>query len=441
MRARDISRPDAQSSRVPHTHKTAVSSNSSSSVPLKASASLSRARSDSKKNASRSSRDGGSSSSRRQVNAGITPAEAIRKYHDLLTPFEQSEILGYKNIYFAGHPKARKINGVPNGGRERGSGYDDVRGDYKFVTGDHLEYRYEVLGLLGKGSFGQVVHAVDHKKNVNVAVKVIRNKKKFYQQACVEIKILEKLMRDDYDHRSNVVRVYGYFYFRNHFCITFEVLSMNLYELIKQSKFRGLQLTTIKKFATQILTCLQFLAKQNVIHCDIKPENILLKDRNRGGLRMIDFGSSCYVKETCYAYIQSRFYRAPEVVLGMPYGLPIDMWSFGCVMFELYTGQPLFCGENEQEQIMCIMEILGHPPRHMVARGSRRGTFFEKDNSTPLSIVNSSGKKREPDSKTLAGVTKCTDMVFIAFLARCLEWDPDARITPTDALLHPWVLS
>ena len=111
-------------------------------------------------------------------------------------------------------------------------------GDYKLQMGDHLEYRYEVLSVLGKGSFGQVLKCFDHKKDMLVALKMIRNKKRFHHQALVEVKILEHLMAVDKEHRSNIVRVHGYFYFRNHLCIAFEPLSINLYEFIKNNHFQ-----------------------------------------------------------------------------------------------------------------------------------------------------------------------------------------------------------
>lgn len=93
------------------------------------------------------------------------------------------------------------------------------------------------------------------------------------------------------------------------------------------------------------------------MHCDLKPENILLKHENKSGIKVIDFGSSCFVGQRIYTYIQSRFYRAPEVILGIPYTSAIDMWSFGCIISELYAGFPLFPGESEQEQLAYIMEI------------------------------------------------------------------------------------
>ena len=83
----------------------------------------------------------------------------------------------------------------------------------------------------------------------------------------------------------------------------------------------------------------------------MKPENILLKTHNRSGIKIIDFGSGCFLNEKIYTYIQSRFYRAPEIMLGIPYKMAIDMWSFGCIVAELYTGFPLFPGENEKEYL------------------------------------------------------------------------------------------
>lgn len=105
-------------------------------------------------------------------------------------------------------------------------------------------------------------------------------------------------------------------------------------------------------------------------------ENVLLKQRGSSSIKVIDFGSSCYSHQRVYTYLQSRFYRSPEVILGLPYGTPIDMWSLGCILAELYTGCPLFPGEDEIEQLACIMEVLGLPPEHIINHASRRRLFF-----------------------------------------------------------------
>src|SRR5690606_5233286 len=116
-------------------------------------------------------------------------------------------------------------------------------------------------------------------------------------------------------------------------------------ELIKSQDFKGVELTVIKKIAIQLLQSLLFLQKHSIIHCDLKPENILLTHHGKTGIKLIDFGSSCFLDEKLYTYIQSRFYRAPEIILGIEYGCEIDMWSFGCILVELYSGIPIFPGE------------------------------------------------------------------------------------------------
>ena len=113
---------------------------------------------------------------------------------------------------------------------------------------------------------------------------------------------------------------------------------MNLYEVIKSHNFCGLEQSFIKNIAYQLLTCISFLQIHNIIHCDFKPENILLQDLSKNNVKVIDFGSSCFDNDKLYAYIQSRYYRAPEVILGLGYNPQIDMWSFGCVLAELFAG-------------------------------------------------------------------------------------------------------
>jgi len=161
-----------------------------------------------------------------------------------------------------------------------------IRCAYMQVPHDHLAYRYEVLKVIGKGSFGQVVHAFDHKKGVNVALKMVRNEKRFHRQAQEEIHILEHLRRADVDNSWNVVILLEHFTFRNHICITFELLAMNLYELSKKNKFRGFSLGLVRKFAHSMLKCLLLLYDHRIIHCDMKPENVLLKTPGHSGIKV-----------------------------------------------------------------------------------------------------------------------------------------------------------
>jgi dual specificity tyrosine-phosphorylation-regulated kinase 2/3/4 len=176
-------------------------------------------------------------------------------------------------------------------------------------------------------------------------VKIIRSEEKFTNQSKIEIKILEYIQSHDKIGNSNVVKILDHFMFRTHVvrkfliqCIVFELLEMNLYELIKSHNFSGLEPSFVRNIAIQLLNCIVFLQANSIIHCDLKPENILLMEWNKTNIKVIDFGSSCFDSEKLYAYIQSRYYRAPEVILGLGYNPQIDMWSLGCVLAELFTG-------------------------------------------------------------------------------------------------------
>jgi len=128
-----------------------------------------------------------------------------------------------------------------------------------------------------------------------------------------------------------------------------------LYDLLKQSGFRGIEPELIRKIAIQILNSLNYLTKYKIVHCDIKPENVMLQDTTKSGIRLVDFGSSCFFGQQIYTYIQSRYYRAPEVIFGLKYGSEIDMWSFACLIAELHLGTPIFPGEDEVDQVNLIM--------------------------------------------------------------------------------------
>ncbi|XP_061533139.1 dual specificity tyrosine-phosphorylation-regulated kinase 4 isoform X1 [Phycodurus eques] len=366
----------------------------------------------------------------------MSPSDSIYNFQDRLTEFEKEEIMDYAEIWFHGLC-SQKIEGSRDA--PQNCGYDDEHGSYIRVLHDHIAYRFEVLEVIGKGSFGQVLKCLDHKTNELVAVKMIRNKKRFHHQALVELKILDVIKRKDKDNVHNVIHMKEYFYFRNHLCISFELLGVNLYELIKKNNFQGFSVALIRRFTHALLRCLQMLHREKIIHCDLKPENILLSQRGPGNIKVVDFGSSCYEQQRVYTYIQSRFYRSPEVILGHPYSVAIDMWSLGCILAELHTGYPLFPGESEVEQIACIMELLGMPPNDFVQSASRRRLFFDSKGN-PRNTTNSKGKKRRPNSKELSTTLKTNDALFLDFITRCLTWDPTKRMTPDEGLQHDWIL-
>ncbi|KZV74456.1 kinase-like protein [Peniophora sp. CONT] len=261
-------------------------------------------------------------------------------------------------------------------------GYDNEDYDYILYVNDWLGtdegHKYLILDVLGQGTFGQVVKCQNMKTHEVVAVKVVKNKPAYFNQSMMEVTILELLNNTcDPNDEHHILRLRDSFIHRSHLCLVFELLSSNLYELIKQNQFQGLSTQLVKVFTAQLLDSLTVLKEARLIHCDLKPENILLKSLQSPQIKVIDFGSACHERQTVYTYIQSRFYRSPEVLLGLPYTAAIDMWSLGCIAVELFLGLPLFPGTSEYNQITRIVEMLGQPPSHMMDVGKQTGQFFD----------------------------------------------------------------
>ena len=317
--------------------------------------------------------------------------------------------------------------------------YNDEDGDYIITTGTHLNYRYEILESLGKGSFGEAIKCYDHKNKDLVCIKIINSQEKFQNQARTEIKILTLISSHDINNESNNVKFYNYFLFRNHICLVFELLGKNLYEYLQLNNFIGIDITLIKYYTCQILFSLLFLKNLGIIHCDLKPENILIFPNNASQVKVIDFGSSCLETERIYLYIQSRFYRAPEVIFDLGYNYEIDMWSLGCILYELYKGEPLFPGVNEVEQIYLIMEKIGFPPKFIIEQSPKQMLFFDT-NLKPYQMLDEDGNYIIPGGKKLKEVLKDAPNSFVDFIAKCLRWNPFERITPDKALLHPFII-
>lgn len=259
------------------------------------------------------------------------------------------------------------------------------------TIGEVLHGRYEIREELGRGSFGQVVSAFDKASGKDpkdpaglVAVKVIKSKEAFRKQAKTEVQLLQLLNSMDPQDQWGIVQLREVFDHGKHVCLVFEHLSFNLFDLLKRMKFSGVSLNLIRKFARQILKTLAFLSLPDidVVHCDLKPENILVRQPARSAIKVIDFGSSCKRSKRMYSYIQSRFYRSPEVVLGLPYNQAIDMWSLGCILVELHTGVPLFAGRDEMDQMHRFVALKGLPPRHMLEQGRKTTQFFFKEKQT-----------------------------------------------------------
>jgi dual specificity tyrosine-phosphorylation-regulated kinase 1 len=288
----------------------------------------------------------------------------------------------------------------------------------------------------------------------------------------------------------SVVRLLTHFMYRNHQCLVFEMLSLNLYELLKNTQFGGVSLNLIRKFAKQVLKSLLFLAREDVdiIHCDLKPENILLRHPKKSGVKVIDFGSSCRSNRRMYSYIQSRFYRSPEVMLGLPYSVAIDMWSLGCILAEMHTGEPLFSGSDQFDQMQKIIKILGMIPENMLGKASNqiKTQFFEpvktpsgkdewtvrqtkvataKDSAAAAAASTTEQQPKQPVVPSTDPTASLMELIrtgnrqkkkfppseaynsernyemFVDLVHKMLSYEPSERIKPFDALNHPFLVS
>ncbi|ELP86267.1 dual specificity tyrosine-phosphorylation-regulated kinase 1A, putative [Entamoeba invadens IP1] len=332
----------------------------------------------------------------------------------------------------------------------------DKDGHLLWRVGEMLMDRYLLVKGLGKGSFGQVIQAKDTVRNQDVALKIIRKEKNFYEQAKLEVQILYHLNTNDPTDKYKIVRLLDTFNLGGHFCMVFELLSFNLYDLLMK-KNASLGLTLVKRFAFDILRSLYYLQMDSirVIHCDLKPENIVLISPDQADIKLIDFGSSCTPSTHMYKYIQSRYYRSPEVVMGLNYSHPIDMWSLGCILPELLTTEPLFPARSEVELLVMMSAMLGMPPNDMIKESHRARKLFiphETDDGFDFHTTLQPLYLKKKKLSNIIGVDMGGPLTrvpgdkmprddlekFCDLVTKMLAMDPAKRITPLDALAHPF---
>jgi len=354
--------------------------------------------------------------------------------------------------------------------------------------------KYYVQSELGSAAFSTAYRCVDLNSGKEaedeelyydeVCLKVIKNTKDFFDQSLDEIKILELLRQTDQCNEQNILEMKTFFYHKEHLIIVTELLRQNLFEfgkyIIENDEPRYFTRQRLGYIARQCLVALSFVHNLGLVHSDIKPENILLASYSRAKVKVIDFGSSCYLSDRQSSYIQSRSYRAPEVVLGLPYDGKIDVWSLGCVIAEMYTGQVTFQNDSVVSMLSRIEAICGAFPRYMVETGRQSGQFFtpsgllyekidvDDENENRMS---QSGTMSEDDSSHVQDYVfnvfqpKMTTMsarlgfepnllekrnktwedeeraLFVDFVKKLLTIDPDHRPSASEALDHPWILS
>eukprot|EP00446_Apocalathium_sp_SHHI-4_P077948 CAMPEP_0177550734 /NCGR_PEP_ID=MMETSP0369-20130122/65744_1 /TAXON_ID=447022 ORGANISM="Scrippsiella hangoei-like, Strain SHHI-4" /NCGR_SAMPLE_ID=MMETSP0369 /ASSEMBLY_ACC=CAM_ASM_000364 /LENGTH=836 /DNA_ID=CAMNT_0019035983 /DNA_START=44 /DNA_END=2550 /DNA_ORIENTATION=- len=305
--------------------------------------------------------------------------------------------------------------------------------------------RYQILEYLGSAAFSRAVQCLDLENNKMVCMKIIKNDKDFFDQSLDEIKLLKYInINGDVDDNS-VLKLYDYFYHKEHLIIVTELLRDNLYEFSKFNRECGdepyFTLGRLQKITKQVLTALDYVHSLRLIHCDLKPENILIRSYSRCEVKVIDFGSSCFVDDHLSSYVQSRSYRAPEVMLGLPYDQKIDLWSLGCILAELWTGYVLFQNDSVQSLLARIVGIIGDFPYHLMTRGRYVPQYFTQDGTLYQEIDGPACPERGrrlhllvPKKTSLRQRMRTDCEEFLDFLTQLLHLDPSLRPTAAEAM-------
>ncbi|XP_070973781.1 serine/threonine-protein kinase PRP4 homolog isoform X1 [Oncorhynchus clarkii lewisi] len=336
--------------------------------------------------------------------------------------------------------------------------WTDAEGYYRLNIGEKLDKRYSVYGYTGQGVFSNVIRARDvARASQEVAIKIIRNNELMQKTGLKELEFLKKLNDADPDDKFHCLRLFRHFYHKQHLCLVFEPLSMNLREVLKKyGKDVGLHIKAVRSYSQQLFLALKLLKRCNILHADIKPDNILVNE-SKTILKLCDFGSASHVAENDITpYLVSRFYRAPEIIIGKLYDHGIDMWSVGCTLYELYTGKILFPGKTNNHMIKLAMDLKGKMPNKMIRKGVFKDQHFdqnlnflytevdrvtEREKVTVMSTIN-------PTKELLADMVGCQRLPedqrkkvaqLKDLLDQTLMLDPAKRISINQALQHPYI--
>lgn len=471
------SRPPSQSKSVEPPASPARSRSRSHSVQSSGSSSASstrRSRSSSRRKRSKSGSSSRSSSKSRssedkENQESKTKENNDSKIEDINTDQEEEKLFQEKerktkdmfSDMFGDNFAVDKLGDIHSGAAENPNltdNWDDAEGYYRVRIGEILDTRYTVYGYTGQGVFSNVVRARDAARGgQDVAIKIIRNNEVMHKTGKKELNILKTLNDADPDDKYHCLRLYRHFFHKNHLCMVFEPLSMSLREVLKKyGKDVGLHVKAVRSYAHQLFCALKLLRKCNILHADVKPDNILVNEKKLV-LKLCDFGSASKVTENeITPYLVARFYRAPEIILGMTYDFGIDLWSAACTIYELYTGKIMFPGKTNNQMLKLFMDLKGKMPNKVIRKGAFKDQHFdascnflyrdvdrvtEREKVVVMATINPTrnllhellGEGNLPEDHTRK-VTQLKDL-----MEKCLMLDPVKRATIDNCLMHQFI--
>ncbi|XP_017883302.1 serine/threonine-protein kinase Doa isoform X1 [Ceratina calcarata] len=332
---------------------------------------------------------------------------------------------------------------------------DDEDGHLVYQSGDILANRYKVLATLGEGTFGKVVKVKDLQMDHVMALKIIKNVEKYREAAKLEINALEKIATKDPEGQHLCVKMLDWFNYHGHMCIAFEMLGLSVFDFLRDNNYQPYPLDHVRHIGYQLCYAVKFLHDNKLTHTDLKPENILFVDSDyesiynskkrrdirrvkRTDIRLIDFGSATFDHEHHSTIVSTRHYRAPEVILELGWSQPCDVWSIGCILFELYLGITLFQTHDNREHLAMMERILGIIP-HRMARKTKTKYFYH--GKLDWDEKSSAGRYVRDNCKPLHRCILSDDeehRQLFDLIQKMLEYEPTQRITLKDALTHPF---
>ena len=341
----------------------------------------------------------------------------------------------------------------------------DREGYYKIMPGEVIKSKYTVLGTRGKGVFSTVMFASDGKRKV--AIKCIRNNETMRRAAEKEVAILRAIAKADPSDKCNCVRLLDSFDHRSHVCMVFEAMKMNMREVVlKYGRKVGINISGVRAYSRQLFSALRLIKQLGIVHADLKPDNILVSE-DLSRVKVCDFGSAFRSSDPdieVTPYLVSRFYRAPEVILGLPYDFSIDTWSVATCLFEFFGGDFLFPGRTNNQMLLLQQDACGRFPNRMVRNHiAAFETLFEQeahfeqdcrfrrcevDPFTKRDILRVVTILDKPPRPIAGRVAEAASMegaeerrlipLFSDMLRKLLTLDPAKRMTVEDALKHPF---
>ncbi|RNA02993.1 Dual specificity kinase [Brachionus plicatilis] len=332
---------------------------------------------------------------------------------------------------------------------------DDDDGHLIYVPGDVLKSRYKIKRTLGEGTFGKVVEVKDSfEDRSRIALKIIKNVDKYREAAKLEINVLKTIKDRDPIGKYLCVHILDWFDFHGHICIAFEMLGLSVFDFLKENNYVPYPIHQVRHLIYQLCIAVKFLHDNELTHTDLKPENILFvnsdydivynvrKKRDERvvkntHIRVIDFGSATFDWEHHSTVVSTRHYRAPEVILELGWSQPCDVWSIGCILFELYLGFTLFQTHDNMEHLAMMERILGPIPYRMAKR-TRKTKYFYRGR-LDWDERSSAGRYVRENCKPLRRYMLSDEEEhknLIDLIENMLEYDPDKRISLAKALEH-----